>query len=186
MQNTYLTLIIIYNLLCLVAVVLLYYHSGTDLQFRNSDSNVLLVVRYVPTLTGTITTVVGRIVVMTFERLETYIAMADSKDCTQESKGLRSICNRILIPLNPFWLRYSQNYRGLLLWVHLQFLSFITVSKAIFLTISDIEAGHIQVASDIAQVLISLYTMHLVTLIYILWYLWGRPTGLKWDPVQEW
>lgn len=159
--------------------------SGDDLQYHSSDPNTLLVIRFVPPLIGTITTVLGQNVVFAFERLDRFVRMADNSSENghiPEHMGLRTVCNRVLPPVMFSWLVRWGNWIGLILWVHLVLLGFMTGLKSTFLTVLNPGGGAIEVSSETAKALVSLYAIHLTVLVYVFLSLWDITTGLKWDP----
>lgn len=65
------------------------------------------------------------------------------------------------------------------------FIGFITPLKSTFLVPKTGENGAIYIVVTRGGIaLISLYTVIFVTILSIMIRLWGRPTGLRWDPVS--
>lgn len=84
--------VLVFEFLCVAAIITI--RSCTDAQnhYHTTYSHIRLVVTYVPTIVGTITTLVFRSLRDTFARIQPYISMADHGTIRQpECRGPKSV-----------------------------------------------------------------------------------------------
>jgi hypothetical protein len=188
LENKLLLTLTVFNSICLAGLCSVYFCSDSDRQYFTSDSNIRLVASWTPTIVGTITTVAARSVMFAYGRLDPYIEMADTHNDSVrswEAFGKKSVGSQFLPPgfAQIGWALTVRNWKRLALIIYTFIMGFITSLKAVFLTIISEQGGwSIVVAPTSSKVLMLLYAINEVVLISVLIYLWGRQTGLKWDP----
>lgn len=144
-------------------------------------------VRYAPSLVGTVTTIVGRSIIYAFSRLDPYIAMADKKGKEPGHHGIaaRTVGSDFLPPLGQLWFAVrSRNWSRVSLLVNGIYVGFfVTGLKAGFLSSRETSTGWtVTVHPTFSMALIVVYFLNEVVLVSIYFYLRGKSTGLKWDP----
>ncbi|KAF2470709.1 uncharacterized protein BDR25DRAFT_342976 [Lindgomyces ingoldianus] len=182
-----LIIILVFNLLALIGVCLLLWRSDNKKQFHTSYINIHFMVRYAPSILGTVTTIAGRSITYAFSRLDPYIAMADQKGEKpgRHGKASRTVGSAFLPPLGQLGFAViSRNGLRVMLLVNGIYVGFfVTGLKAGFLSSRETSSGWIVTVHPIfSMVLIVVYLLNEVVLLWIYFYLRNRNTGLKWDP----
>ncbi|KDQ16444.1 hypothetical protein BOTBODRAFT_172974 [Botryobasidium botryosum FD-172 SS1] len=147
------------------------------------SQNFHLIIRFIPAIIGTATTVLWRSVVLTLARISPYISMAQPSRHTTASRSL--LASYFPAPLIAEAFRNKHHLLALCLLMS-YFIGFITPLKSTLLIPTTDTNGTIYVAvtRGVGIALISLYTILSAMILSILIRLWGRPTGLRWDPVS--
>lgn len=181
--------ILAFDIGCLVGLLLVVYKADSHKQFHPASTNMRLVVRYVPTIVGTLTTVLWHSMRDTFCRIQPYISMSNNPR-KMGSRGTKTIGSlfipglywgkrqKRLHPRHQDWLRWA------MFWV-----SFVTIQitgyKSALFSASTTPDGKwvITVHSSMAFLLIGLYLVVITLTIMTLVKMTTNKTGLKWDPV---
>jgi hypothetical protein len=173
--------------------------SDQNHKFYTSHSNIQFVIRYVPSLVGTITTLAARSIYYAFSQLDLYIVMADhpsSDGNSGHNKGTVAHPYPELESLKDWYYRLRSWSPGLpryWLWIitstNFILVRFVTSFKSTFLLASssqnpDASANDwtVSVSPTSTLILIFLYTIEVASTISLLIYLRSRCTGLKWVP----
>ncbi|ORY04972.1 hypothetical protein BCR34DRAFT_53491 [Clohesyomyces aquaticus] len=178
--------ILVFNLLALAGTVLLLALSDQKRQYHTTFVNTYTVVRYLPTVVGTITTILGRSVTYAYSRLDPYISMADNAGNGKFYGGSfrNTIGSCFLPPLGS--LRSPVPWRNILRTVLLYnnaFLTVVTGLKAGFLSCAEENNGWVVTVHPITTVaLVAVYLVNQAVMVWIYCRLATRRTGLKWDP----
>jgi len=179
--------ILVFNVLCIASILAVLYCADRNHQYHTKYNNIYLVVRYVPTVVGTITTVLFRSLRDTFSRIQPYISMADQKGI-RECPGSKSVGQLFMrgIHMNKRETWTGQGRHSLRLATTLcNFLAVqITGYKAsLFSTAHSDEGWLVTVNPQMAWVLFCIYLLIIFLYCWILSKMWRASTGLKWDPV---
>jgi hypothetical protein len=180
--------IIIFNILCISSIFTVLYCADSNHQYHTKYSNIHLVVRYVPTVVGTITTMLFRSLRDTFARIQPYISMADQRDirtcCGSKSLGqqfIRGVKNR------PSGTSTAQNRHSLRTATQLGNILAVQIvgyKASLFSTAHSEEGWLVTVHYQMAWVLISIYLVIIALYFWMFSKMWRAKTGLKWDPVR--
>ncbi|KUJ19266.1 uncharacterized protein LY89DRAFT_667247 [Mollisia scopiformis] len=181
---------LLFNILCVVGLVLIVVESDAYAQYHSSHTDMRFVVRYVPTIVGTITTLMFRSMRDTLARTKPYICMASEPDRVG-SRGSKSVglmfttglywgrgLKKRLSPQHQDWLRWAMFFASIPV-------AQITGYKAALFTASVTSDGKyvLTVHKSMAYVLISLYLVVIILTVMTLVKMLTNKTGLKWDPV---
>ncbi|CZR61411.1 uncharacterized protein PAC_11307 [Phialocephala subalpina] len=189
LRTSILVSMLAFNTLCVVSLFLVVYKSDVYDQFHSSHPDMRFVVRYVPTIVGTVTTLFFRSMNETLSRIKSYICMANAPD-NIGSPGSKSVglmytgglywgnMKKRLSPRHQDWLRWVMFFASIPI-------AQITGYKAALFTASVTSDGHyvLTVHKSMAFVLISLYAVVIVITVMTLIKMLTNKTGLKWDPV---
>ncbi len=184
-----LCIIILFDVACLVGLLLVVYKADSHNQYHTAYGNMHLVVRYVPTTVGTLTLVIFRSMRDTFARIQPYISMSNHPNALG-SRGTKTIGafylprlfwgkkKPLLHPRHQDWLRWAMFWGGLMA-------AQITGYKAALFSASSTSDGTwiITVHNSMAFVIISLYSIVIVLTVMILIRMTTNKTGLRWDPI---
>ncbi|KAF2823719.1 hypothetical protein CC86DRAFT_384275 [Ophiobolus disseminans] len=146
--------ILVYNSVVLAGLCLLCFKTGTRREFHSSYPDIGAMVRYAPSLIGTITTVLARSVSYADARISPYIAMADETSTRVRSRhatGIRSVDANMVLPPALFlpppllWLlglifRRSPGVMDTGTWA----IAWVTALKAVLLTVSPTASGSLR------------------------------------------
>jgi hypothetical protein len=183
--------IILFDVGCLVGLLLVVYRADSHNQYHTAYGNMHLVVRYVPTTVGTLTLVIFRSMRDTFARIQPYISMSNHPN-DLGSPGTKTIGafylprlfwgkykkKRLLHHRHQDWLRWAMFWGGLMA-------AQITGYKAALFSASSTSSGTwiITVHNSMAFVIISLYSVVIVLTVMTLIRMTTNKTGLRWDPI---
>jgi len=189
LRTTTLVAMLFFNILCFVGILLIIYEANAYGQYYSLYSNMRFVVRYVPTIVGTITTVLFRSMRDTMARIQPYISMA-SHPRDEGSRGSKSLgmlytselfwgqAKRRFHPRHQDWLRWAMFFGSILTFQ-------ISGYKAALFTASSNPNGTwvLTVHNYIAFVLLALYAVVITLTSMTLIKMVTHKTGLKWDPI---
>jgi hypothetical protein len=176
--------ILFFNIGCLVGLLLIVYKADPQSQFHSSYSNMRLVVRYVPTIVGTLTTVLFRSMRNTFVRIQPYMSMASGPN-DRGSRGSKAIGAQYIPGI--YFRRLDSHHqdwsRWAIIWGSL-IIAQITGYKAAMFSASSTPDGKVIVTvhNSMAFVLISIYSVVILLTVMTLVKMVTNKTGLKWDP----
>jgi hypothetical protein len=188
LENWVLGIILSFNLLSLTAVVVLLCKAGTDGQYQTAYADIRYIVRYAPSIVGTVSQLASRSVFFAYSRIDPYLSMADSKrhGIRPGRPGDRTVGTPYIPPaayfLHPLtvgrYLRFAAIMSQLVT-------SFLTAFKAGFLSSTALSNGTsiVTVHPIIGVILIGIYIINMGVMIWILVSLNLSITGLKWDLV---
>ncbi|KAI9770740.1 MAG: hypothetical protein M1840_002990 [Geoglossum simile] len=173
------------------SLITLLHLTKTRGSIRYSSNIAHFATRYIPTVVGTITTIMWRAIATTLGRMTPYISLAANRNPGREhhSRGYRTVTADCMAPVRYFtafefasrhWL-----YSTVAFSVYFP-LAFVTSLKSTFLiVVPHGESGwDIRVSQPVTAVLIAIYLYFAVLTCIMVIRLWNRPTGLKWDPVS--
>jgi hypothetical protein len=191
-QTWFLLTTIFVFILCIAGIV-----AMIVLGFRNTNGFHVhairnhLAFRYAPAAVGTLTTIWWRTIITTLARMTPYITMAaplkrqgGNRSKVQWALGnafASDIDNREIISVaeSGHWLLFISVF------VQRLMLIFIVPLKASFIQIAANDHGWtITVLHQVGYALISIYGTLIFVTVAMLIHLWGRDTGLKWDPMS--
>lgn len=188
LQTWVLLSMLFFNILCMTGLAIIVVEADAYSQYRSHHMDMRFVVRYVPTIVGTLTTIMFRTMRDTLARTTPYICMANGRD----HKGVRGSKSIGLIYTSAiYWgvlkTRLSPHHQDWLRWAVL-FASIpngqITGYKAALFTGSVTSDGIyvLTVHKSMAFLLMGLYTVIVTATIMTLVKMLTNKTGLKWDP----
>lgn len=177
--------------LCCIAMTMFVYVKGNVNGGRFHVTTMLhyLALRYGPTILGTITALYWRGMTSTLGRMTPYIALADPTPLHDGRGVLRKIGNRYAN--NTYMMHFNAMYTD----GHYILLACVAFRWVIDLILVPVKASFLQISSDgtgwtvtpephCVWFLICLYAGLCISAVYLLRYLWDRPTGVRWDPVS--
>jgi hypothetical protein len=146
------------------------------------------VVRYVPTVVGTITTVLFRSLRYTFCRIQPYISMADQgiiRECCGSKSVGQLYTKGVRVNDRGTWAKESRHGLRLIMWIcNILVVQITGYKSALFSTAHSDEGWLVTVHYQMAWVLVSLYLLVIFACTLMLSKMWRAKTGLKWDPVR--
>ncbi|KAF8856929.1 hypothetical protein BDZ45DRAFT_691403 [Acephala macrosclerotiorum] len=181
-----LTAILVFNVLCICSILSVLYCADSKHQYHSKYENIHLILRYIPTVVGTLTTMLFRCVRDTFARMQPYISMADQgyiRECGG-SKSLGQPFIRGMGKKSPstrehrHCLRYATKIGSNIVVMIAGF------KASLFSTAHSEEGWLITVHYQIAWVLISIYLCIIPVYCWMLLKMRRAQTGLKWDPAR--
>ena len=182
--------ILIFYLGLISGVGVLYHYENTARSFHVHATASRFTIRILPSLIGTVSTMLYQSVVSNFARLLPYIAMAAPSSPRDKFLSARQTLLAAYFPLvNLGQIIRNRRHLLMILVIVTQFLNpFITPAKSILIqkksTKEDPTHLTISISGPAAIYLLFNYCVIVSTISALLLYLWNRRTGLKWDPIS--
>ena len=185
-----LIVIAIFYLGLIAGLGLLYHYENSARIFHIHATASRFTIRILPSVIGSLSTLIFQSVVVNFARILPYIVMArpihPEDNCATAQKTLLAHYFPLLDTFNAFSNRHF--YLGAMIVVHIFLNPFITPAKSALIHKSvsdqDPDLWTISISGSSAIYLIFNYSLLFIMLLALLIYLWDRRTGLKWDPVS--
>lgn len=180
---------LIFNTTCVLGLVLIVLKADANAQYHTYHTDMRFVVRYVPTIISTLTTLMFRSMRDTLARTKPYICIASEPDHGRcqgpKSVGLIytpgaywGVMKTRLSPRHQDWLRWAMFFASIPI-------AQITGYKAALFSASVTTDGLyvLTVHKSMAFLLIGLYTIVIAITVMTLVKMLTNRTGFKWDPV---
>ena len=177
LRPPFLIFVLVSLLACFASLLTLLCQSKKHGSIYLSSKPSYFAVHYSPIVIGTITKILWQTIISNYYRLTPYMSMAGS--------GRNQTWRKTMGPLIPFYLG-TGHWMILVTHVSRLIMMFILPLKSVlFNSIGDpIRGGwKIRISPHVAQALLFIYALLAYLTLALVISLWGRRTGLKWDPV---
>ena len=182
--------IAIFYLGLVAALGVVYYYENSARIFHVRATASRFTIRFLPSLIGTLSTLIYQSVVVNFARITPYIIMARPIHSEDICATARQTLLAEYFPIRNITKVFQNRHFGLLILMSVQILliPFITPTKSTLIQKkpSDLnpDLWTISISGGSAKYLLFSYSILFFLIIGLLVYLWDRRTGLKWDPVS--
>jgi hypothetical protein len=179
LRFSFLVSVLLFFLTCLIATITLLWRSQKHGSIHTSTHASYLAIRYLPTVAGTITSLLWKTIRGNFNRITPYISMATHHGQTWR-KTLAA----------PYLFSPAVDWGAghwLLIAVIVQQIVLIQLIplKSILLSNTPVQNGwETEVSRGVAYTLVVIYIFLVCSTIAMIVNLWNCCTGLKWDPVS--
>jgi hypothetical protein len=182
--------IAIFYLGIIVGVGVLYYYENNARIFHVHATASRFTIQYLPSLIGSLSTLIFQAVLGNFARILPYIIMAapihPGDKCASARETLLANYFPLLNIIDAFRNRHFLLF--IMIPVHLYLNPFITPTKSTLIqqrsSDQDPDLWTITISAASARYLLFNYSVLFLIILGLLIYLWDRRTGLKWDPVS--
>lgn len=188
LKKAVLVVVAIFYITVIVAVSLLLFYEDRARVFHVEATASVFMIRFLPPLIGTLTTVIYTAIVYTYARILPYMEMAGTDYTGPKTANARKSMLAMYFPeinirhvfQNRHWLLGVMLYCDV--WVAPGIIP-LKSSLLIRTPSADGAAWKITVYAYAARAIIPLYCLLAVTTLLLLYQMWDRRTGLKWDIV---